>query len=323
MDSQGPHDIWFYEAFAEEEAALRRHLPATVRAGFTWKTVQESGDARPPAPVISIRTQSQIPAVWAADLRGILSRTTGYDVPQRYRRETGREVPCGYLPLYCHRAVAEQALLLWMALLRRLPAQLDQFRRFHRDGLTGREAAGKNLLVVGAGHIGGEIVAIGRGLGMTVRRVDILPDRSDVTVEAGLPWADIIVCAMNLTRENAGYFHCDRLRQAARGALFVNIARGELSPPADLLRLLEEGHLAGVALDVYDHEGPLAVALRTGQPSDDPVVRATLKLAARPDVILTPHNAFNTAEAVARKSEQTARQLDHLLRTGGFLWPVP
>ncbi|NQU11896.1 hydroxyacid dehydrogenase [bacterium] len=323
MDSYGPFDVWFYEAFAEEEAELRRHLPAPVRAGFTGKTVQEAGDADPPAPVISIRTQSQIPTAWAVDLKGILSRTTGYDVPQRYRRETGRDVPSGYLPLYCHRAVAEQAMLLWMALLRRLPRQIAQFERFHRDGLTGQEAEGKNLLVVGAGHIGSEVVKIGRGLGLNVRRVDIIPDRSDVSIEDGLPWAQIVVCAMNLTPDNAGYFHYDRLRRTPRGALFVNIARGELSAPADLRRLLEEQHLGGVALDVYDHEAPLAVALRTGQPTSDPVVQATRQLAARPDVILTPHNAFNTIEAVRRKSEQTAQQLDHFLKQGRFLWPVP
>ena len=52
-------------------------------------------------------------------------------------------------------------------------------------------------------------------------------------------------------------------------------------------------------------------------------IAATLALAARPDAILTPHNAFNTRESVERKSAQSIEQLEHLRRTGRFLWPVP
>jgi D-lactate dehydrogenase len=300
-------DVYFYEAFSEEAESLRRHLPATINAGFTWKTIQEAGDSTPPAKLISIRTQSRIPEAWTLD--GIISRTTGYD------HLAGLKTPCSHLPLYCNRAVAEQAMLLWMALLRKLPQQIAQFPRFHRDGLTGRECAGKNLLVVGVGHIGSEIVKIGHGLGMNVRRVDIIPERADTSIADGLPWADIIVCSMNLTTENAGYFSYDRLKQAKRGVIFINIARGEFSPTNDLLRLLDDGHLAGVALDVYDEESNLAVQLRQGQ--------GNIPLAGRTNVICTPHNAFNTQEAVERKSEQTARQVVQFLKDGTFLWPVP
>jgi D-lactate dehydrogenase len=302
-------DIHFYEAFEEETAALRRFLPAQVRASFTWKTIQEAGDAEPPAPLISIRTQSIIPATWVGKVKGIISRTTGFD------HLVGQRIPCGYLPHYCSRAVAEQAILLVMALLRKLPQQTAQFPKFHRDGLTGRECAGKKLLVVGVGNIGSEVVKIGRGLGMDVRRVDIIADRADVSIDEGLPWADIIVCAMNLTKENAGYFCYDTLKRAQRGVVFVNIARGELSPTADLGRLLDEEHLGGVALDVFEDEPRLATALRAGQ--------GTFPLLGRANVILTPHNAFNTAEAVERKAEQTVQQIERFLQTGDFLWPTP
>jgi D-lactate dehydrogenase len=301
--------VYFYEAFAEEVVALKRYLPATVVAGFTWKTVQEAGEDSPPATLISIRTQSVIPAAWHTRLAGILSRTTGYDTVG------GLPVACGYLPLYCNRAVAEQAMLLWMALLRKLPAQMKQFSTFHRDGLTGRECAGKNLLVVGAGHIGSELVKIGRGLAMNVRRVDIIPERSDVDIETGLPWADIVVCSMNLTAQNRGYFDYARLKQTKPGTLFINVARGEHVVTADLARLLDEGQLGGVALDVYEQESALGAALRAGQGS--------FPLAGRSNVICTPHNSFNTAEAVERKSEQSACSVAAFLQTGQFPWPVP
>ena len=305
-------DVYFYEAFEEEVEALRRHLPGKIRAGFTGKTIQEAGDAEPPARVISIRTQSVVPASWTGKVDGIASRTTGQD------HLVNVKIPYGCLLSYSSRAVAEQAMLLWMALLRKLPEQMQHFARFNRDGLTGWECAGKKLLVVGVGNVGSEIAKIGLGLGMSVRGVDILQKHPFVTyviLDEGLPWADIIVCAMDLTPQNAGYFNYDRLRRARHGAFFVNIARGEHAPTADLVRLLDEEHLAGVALDVYENESALATAMRAG--------KGAFPLAGRANVILTPHNAFNTQEAVERKAEQSVQQIENFLKHGKFLGPVP
>ena len=69
-------------------------------------------------------------------------------------------------------------MLLWMALLRKLPAQMQHFTSFNRDDLTGSECAGKKLLVVGVGNIGSEIVKLGLGLGMAVRGVDLIAEIS-------------------------------------------------------------------------------------------------------------------------------------------------
>lgn len=319
-------EIFFYEAFAEEQEALRRYLPSTVCAGFTPLTIQEYGQPLPGAPVISLRTQSIIPPEWAPGLRGILTRSTGFDHVTAYREQTGVAVPAGYLPLYCNRSVAEQALLLWLALLRRLPVQTEQFRRFHRDGLTGSETLGKTLVVLGVGNIGSEIVQIGRGLGMRVIGVDPvrkLADLEYLDFADALPQADILACSMNLTAENRHYLDAARLATAKPGLLLVNVARGELLRFEDFPALLDSGQIGGLGIDVYDHESELAVSLRTGAESADPVVRATLDLARRPNVICTPHNAFNTREAVERKSEQSIQQYLHLARTGVFLWPVP
>lgn len=319
-------DVFFYEAFEEEEQALRSFLPPNLRAGFVPSTIQERGDHCPPAPIISIRTQSEIPPGWAFQLQAILARTTGYDHLKAYRDRTGSKLPCGHLPKYCSRAVAEQAMLLWMSLLRKLPAQTEHFRNFDRDGLTGFECEGKNLLVVGVGNIGSEIVRIGTGLGMNVLGVDVVRRHTSVyyvPIEEGLSNADVVVCSMNLTSSNTGFFNSERFRTFRKGALFVNVARGEMSPPTDILRALDDGILSGVGLDVYDHESVVAVSLRAGKPTDDPSVLAVLELAKRMNVILTPHNAFNTHESVKRKSRQTMEQLAHFREHGVFLWQAP
>lgn len=320
-------NIFFYESFAEEREAISKFLAGTaLEAVFTPATIQEQGDRRPPAPLISIRTQSVLPLEWQDELTGILSRSTGYDHLQDYLQRCGKSIPCGYLPLYCNRAVAEQAMLLWMSLLRRLPRQTEHFRSFTRDDLTGRECLDKTLLVVGVGHIGSEIAKIGHGLGMKVYGVDIREKHSYVRylpLHEGIALADIIVCAMNLTENNRGFFSYERLKAAKRGVIFVNVARGEMAPASGLARLLEEGHLGGIALDVFNHESELAVSLRGGHTSSDPEVQATLQLAGHPQVIMTPHNAFNTEEAVARKAQHSVEQAVHFLRHGSFLWPIP
>ncbi|MGD1019403.1 MAG: NAD(P)-dependent oxidoreductase [Verrucomicrobiia bacterium] len=305
-------DVHFYEAFEEEIAMLRQHLPAQVHAHFTSDTIQESGDTEPPAELISIRTQSVIPPAWTGKVSGVVSRTTGYD------HLVGCRIPCGYLPHYCSHAVAEQAILLVMALLRKLPAQIAQFPAFHRDGLTGGECAGKKLLVVGVGNIGTEIVKIAQALGMQVHGVDLVEKHASisyVTLDDGLAWADIIICAMNLTKENVAYFSYETLKRARKGVVFVNVARGEFTPTEDMVMLLDESHLGGLALDVYENESKLAVALRSGQ--------SGFPLLGRPNVILTPHNAFNTAEAVDRKARQTIQQIEYFIAHKWFLWPVP
>ena len=339
-----PYDVFFYEAFEEEADLLGQYLPTDLRAGFTWKTIQETGQVEPPAPMISTRTQSVLPPAWAPMLQAILSRSTGYDHLIHYRETTGISLPCGYLPRYCHRAVAEQAMLLWTALLRRLPRQIEQFRRFERDGLTGAECKGKTLIVVGVGNVGSEVVRIGQGLEMRVIGVDLEPKDDSVPyepIEKALPHADVIACCMNLTPENVDYFSRERLLAAPRGVVFVNVARGQMAPSRVLLPLLREGHLGGVGLDVFAEESALAVQLRgevqgqaiaeideadpdeTGSGEVAAEVRATLELARTAGAILTPHNAFNSAEAVDRKAQQSIEQIEAFRGDGAFLWPVP
>jgi len=298
-------DVFFYEAFAEEEQALRTCLPPGISAGFTRDTIQESGHTGPPAGIVSIRTQSVIPPSWAAQVRAILTRSTGYDHVRTFLDDTGSCLPAGYLPLYCSRAVAEQALLLWLGLMRRIRDQTDHLPRFERDGLTGMECQGRTLVVVGVGSIGHEVCRIGAGLGMRVIGVDIVQRHGDVEYlgrDEAIPLADVIVCAMNLTAENRGYFSEALLNTTRKGAIFVNIARGEFAKEQDLLKLLDEGRLSGVGLDVYQDEAALATALRAGSQESADAVRTVLALARHPRAILTPHNAFNTVESVGRKA---------------------
>lgn len=319
-------DVVFYEVFGEEESALRQFLPPDIRAQFIPETIQQQKKPRPAADFISIRTQSRIPVSWAPKLKGILTRSQGYDHLVSFRRDCERDVPCGYLGSYCARAVAEHAVWAAMALLRKTKKQIRDFSAFSRDGLTGFECRGRRALIVGVGEIGAQIADITRGLRMDVRGVDIAHKHSDleyVALNEGLRWAEIVFCACSLTQESAGMLNYAALKQAKPGMIFVNVSRGEISPAEDLEALLAEGVLGGLSLDVYDEESVLADYLRAGSGSITPKIQAVLNLKDRDDVLFTPHNAFNTRESLEAKSRLSAQAVVCFLTKGVFPCPVP
>lgn len=317
------YSVKFYEVFEEERQAIEQYLPASFSVVFTQHTIQESGDAACPAPIISIRTQSEIPSDWAPFLQGILTRSQGFEHLFKYREKTNGHFVCGYLENYCSRAVAEQAIWMMMSLLRKTKQQMNQFFNFSRDGLTGKECLGKKALVVGVGRIGGEMEGLLKAMGLAVRGVDPAPKKEGVeyvTLQEGLAWADVVFSCVPLTNETRGMLNYDAL--CVHPVFVINVSRGEVSPLADMQKLLEEGRLLGLAMDVFEEETVLGDALRRKQDGDEDNVNAAIELARRDNVIFTPHNAFNTEEAVERKAKMAVDSLVDFVEKGRFLWIV-
>ena len=86
-------------------------------------------------------------------------------------------------------------------------------------------------------------------------------------------------------------------------------------------KYLNNETLSGVALDVFDTESSLAVSLRNRE--EDENTKLILEIKNHPNVILTPHNAFNTHETVLRKAKNTIEQIQSLIEKGKFIWEVP
>jgi len=179
--------------------------------------------------------------------------------------------------------------------------------------------------VVGVGRIGGEVVRLGRGLGMTVLGVEVNPREPAldyVRWDEAAPRADVVAACMDLNDGNRRYFRRETLALLKPGALLINVARGELLDTRDALAALENGRLGGLALDVFWEEDQVADALRGMAPAN-PEVEILRRLAQHPRSLCTPHNAFNTLEAVERKSQLTVEQASHFIKTGCFRWPWP
>lgn len=188
-------------------------------------------------------------------------------------------------------SAAELTIALMLAVARRIPAADRSMKagEWDRKRLDGVELHGKTLGLVGAGRIGGEVARRARAFGMTVLAYDphLAAERARaleielLPLDTVLARADVLSLHVPLTDATAGLIGDAQLGTMKRGAFIVNAARGGVLDEEALVRRLEDGHLGGAALDVFETE-PL--------PPDHPLRRI-------PSVVLTPHLGASTREA--------------------------
>lgn len=165
------------------------------------------------------------------------------------------------------------------------------------------ELAGKTLVVIGSGAIGGAVARIAEAFGMHVLRAAVpgAPRREGqarVRLDEALAEADVVSLHCPLTPATRGMVDAAFLRALKPRAILVNTARGPLVNEDDLRDALARGHLGGVALDVLAGEPP---------PLAHPLLDTAAPWAGR--VIVTPHMAWGTVEARRRLRQAVARNL--------------
>ena len=207
-------------------------------------------------------------------------------------------------------AAAEHAIALLFALARHIPRADAGMKagEWPKAGLTGFELEGKRLGVIGLGRIGSTVARKAAGIGMDVAAFDpFLPAAAAGRLSLAmkslddlLAWADIITLHIPRTKDTTNLIGEAQMRRMKPGSYLINAARGGLVDEAALLRLLDEGHLAGAALDTFVTE-PL--------PKDSP-------LRGNPKLILTPHLGASTSEAQQAVSTILARQILDCIDTG-------
>jgi D-3-phosphoglycerate dehydrogenase len=200
-------------------------------------------------------------------------------------------------------AVAEHALALMLGLLRRIPAADASVKAGRWEGLKfmGGELYGKTLGIVGLGAIGVELARRARGLGMNVlyvkrRRSLELEEQLGLTfkpLNELLKESDIVSIHLPLTDETKGLIGEEEIASMKPNAYIINTARGGIINLNALTQALKAGRLAGAALDVYDSEPPNF---------NHPLFKLE-------NVILTPHIAAYTVEAVRRMDITAAENI--------------
>jgi D-3-phosphoglycerate dehydrogenase / 2-oxoglutarate reductase len=162
----------------------------------------------------------------------------------------------------------------------------------------GRELKGSTLGVIGYGAIGKEVSRIGKALGMRVLVNDPYQQVEQVSLDQLLRESDYVVPLAVATPETENLIGKEAFAKMKPGAYLINVSRGNLVDEAALEAALDSGRLAGCAMDV-------------GRAPDQ---MPTPRLAAREDVIATPHTAGLTPQAIEHQSMETAAQAAEIVQ---------
>lgn len=205
---------------------------------------------------------------------------------------------------------AEHAIAMMFALARDIPAAdaSTQAGKWEKNRFMGVELTGKTLGVIGCGNIGSIVADRAHGLKMKVIGFDpfLTPERAQdlgiekVTLDDLLARADFITLHTPLTDSTRNVLSRENLQKTKKGVRIINCARGGLIDEAALKDLLESGHIAGAALDVFLEE-----------PATNNPLFGTRGL------ICTPHLGASTTEAQINVALQVAEQMAEYLTTGG------
>jgi D-lactate dehydrogenase len=310
-------------AFFDASPADREYYPGAFGSGVTTTLFSESfsddtAAQAAAATVLSIRTASAATATAMAKLphlRHIACRTTGFDhVDLEYARAHG--ITVSTVPSYGENTVAEYAFLLLQAVARRLmvTAHATLFGPIDPDKLMGHDLAGKTLGVIGTGRIGRHAARIGVGYGMTVLGYDLYPNDAaaqeigyrNVSLDQILSSSDYLTLHAPATPETHHLLDAKAFAKVKRGVIIVNTARGNLIDTPALIDALESGQVAAAGLDVLEGEDFLQLQSEMNLLDQKQLgergrqVLGLDILSKMPHVLLTAHNAYNTAEALAR-----------------------
>lgn len=315
-----------FEIPPHEEAYLRQSALAAHELFFYAEPLQkENIHLAAQAEAISVFIYSRLGAAELAQmpqLKLIATRSTGFDhLDLQACRE--RQITVTNVPFYGENTVAEHTFGLILALSRNIHRAYMRTSRgnFSWDGLMGFDLKGKTLGIIGAGHIGLHVIRMAKGFGMKVLAFDVRQDRflaevldfKYVTLEKLLAQSEVISLHGPYNAHTHHLINDDALKMVKRGAILINTSRGGLVDTAALVRALDEGILAGAGLDVLEGEELIKEEkqLLASQESAEKL-RLLLSnhiLRNRENVVLTPHSAFNSREALNRILDTTVENI--------------
>ena len=315
--------IVFFELHEWEERYLRERL-RTPHDLVAFRRALEDNDLEKlaDAEVVSPFIYSKLTAARLAklpNLKLVATRSTGFehvDVAECARRG----VTVCNVPFYGENTVAEHTFALILALSRKVHEAFVRVRagNFSLDGLRGFDLKDKTIGVVGAGRIALHVIRIARGFGMNVLAFDVRRDNFLAEV-LGFCYADLdlLLASSDIITLHAPYspkthhlINRDNITRIKRGAVLINTARGGLVDTEALLQALDDGTLAGAGLDVLEgEEAVLEESALLGDNTNPELLRRAIQnhlILKKPNVVFTPHNAFNSQEALERILNTTA-----------------
>lgn len=313
MTSDAPLIVFLDQASFPDHVRIR--LPAAPHRWIAYDrtapdaVAQRIAEARVVV-VNKVRVSAEAMAA-APDLGLIAVTATGMDNVDQ-AAAAARGIAVRNVAGYAAGSVPEHALMMILALARRLGEHQAAVRdgSWTRSGqfcvfpAPIRDLAGMRLGLIGGGAIANGLADKARALGLepvfAERRgaAEVRPDR--LPFETVLATSDVVSLHCPLTPDTRGLIGAETLAAMKPGAILINTARGALIDEAALEAALEAGHIAGAGLDVAPLEPP---------PEDAPILR----LAARPNVIVTPHVAWASDGAMRALADQVTANIEAFL----------
>lgn len=292
---------------------------------------------KPDTQILGVFVDSRIPKDMFAQLpklKMVAAMSTGYDHIDLAAAKR-KKIVVSNVPTYGENTVAEHAMALILALSRRLFESVERVKKdsvFDYHGLRGFDLKGKTVGVIGTGHIGLHLIKMLNGFDTRVIGYNPSPKKevadqyhfTYVALKKLLAESDIISLHVPLLPETYHMINKKNIRLIKKGAYIINTARGALIDPEALVWALETDHIAGAGLDVLETEEFLqhpqtfffseAKDRHTG--ANKALTSAATKVSLmneilidHPRTIVTPHNAFNSTEAVKRILDTTVENI--------------
>ena len=260
-------------------------------------------------------------------LKHIATRSSGFDhIDLDYCKNHGISV--SNIPEYGSNTVAEHTFALILSLTRKIYKSVDQVKNlnFEHKELTGIDIHGKTLGIVGLGKIGINVLRIANSFGMKVIVHTTLEDENlkkkfnfeYTDLGELLRKSDIVTLHVPLSPDTKHMINKENITSFKKGSYLINTARGGLIETEAILLGLSNGILEGVGLDVLENERELneeiSVLTSPNHATDLKNVMMNHVLINHPKVLITPHNAFNSKEALSRITETTIQNVEGFLK---------
>lgn len=307
-----------FSAHRYEDETLRRALPnatySSARLSLDTASLAQGHDAV----CVFVDDDARGEVVDALAERGvklILLRCAGFDnVDCERARERGISVL--RVPAYDPLSISEHAVAMMMSLNRHLCASRDRLRvgNFTLDGLVGSSMRGKTVGVVGTGKIGRGVAEILKnGFQMRVLGYDKF-EKDDfcgdyVSLDELLARSDVVSLHLPLTPETRGMICVETIAKMKEGTILINTSRGLLVDARAAIDGLYSGRIAALGLDVYENENRLFFKDFSSMNTNERMLvwdETMAILGSMPQVLVTPHTAFLTHEALDEIAKHTA-----------------
>lgn len=319
--------IYFYDSTELDKKQITESLR---HSDHHWEYVSESispDNINPEVEVISVFVTSKVDRELMQSLpklKLIACRSTGFNnVDLRSAEEFGITVV--NVPSYGERTVAEYAFALILTLTRKLKDIANDPNTDDQIKFMGMDVFEKAIGVIGTGKIGSNVIRIAKGFGMRVLAYDPFPKPElakelqfeYVDLDDLLSNSDIVTLHVPFMGNNRHFIDEVAFNKMKNGVIFINTARGELVDTSALIQALGSEKVSAAGLDVLEEEKLMSlhgeIELLQASNNRHSLMHSVelLALQKMPNVVLTPHNAFNTLEAIGRINSTTT---DNILK---------